>query len=365
MSHELRTPFVGIQGYSELLSTTLKEPEEKEMADQILKASKRLTETLNKILNVTRLEFDKLELKITNVDVIELIKSLAILYSKSAEINNTRIKINTPSSPIIIKSDLKLLNEILTNLLNNAVKYTRNGTITISCDTKEFENKNILSIIVADTGVGIPKEKQDVIWQEFRQASEGFNRSFEGTGLGLTIIKKYITALNGTITLDSDIGKGTKFTINLPVIVSDKEPQAYGKIIESENDDSDIPTDNTKTSILYVEDDTIALKYIDKVLSPFYKITTAFSADVAIELVAKFKYDILMLDINLGRGIDGVELMRNIRKKTEYKNTPIVAVTAYAADSDREEFLSKGFSHYISKPFSSTQLKNLLKGIIK
>ena len=363
MSHELRTPFVGIQGYSELLSESLKNPEERDMAQQILNSSKRLTETLNKILNVTKLEFDKIELKLVDVDIIELIERLSALYSKSAAIKNTEIISNILTKPIIVKSDEKLLEEIITNLLNNAVKYTQDGRIDITCRLQLIEKINYLEIVIADTGVGIPKNKQEIIWQEFRQASEGLNRSFEGTGLGLTIIKKYITTLNGNINLESEVGKGSVFTIELPVVLSDNQ-----KII-SKKETKQIVTENEivdtkKFKILYVEDDTVALKYIDIILSESYDITTAFTANLAIELVNKNKYDILMLDINLGKGIDGVELMQGMRKVPGYAETPIVAVTAYAANSDKIEFLSKGFSHYISKPFSSVQLKNLLKSIL-
>ncbi len=363
MSHELRTPFVGIQGFSELLSESLKNPEEREMALQILNSSKRLTETLNKILNVTKLEFDKIELKLVDIDIIELIERLSTLYSKSAAIKNTEINTNILTKPIIVKSDEKLLEEIITNLLNNAVKYTQDGRIDITCRLKLIEKINYLEIVIADTGVGIPKDKQEIIWQEFRQASEGLNRSFEGTGLGLTIIKKYITTLNGNINLESEVGKGTVFTIELPVVLSDNQNIISNEEIKQIVTENKI-VDTKKRKILYVEDDMVALKYIDIVLSESYDITTALTSDLAIELVNKNKYDILMLDINLGKGIDGVELMQSMRKVPGYAETPIVAVTAYAANSDKAEFLSKGFSHYISKPFSSVQLKTLLKNIL-
>ncbi|MDP2365717.1 MAG: PAS domain S-box protein, partial [Ignavibacteria bacterium] len=363
MSHELRTPFVGIQGYSELLSESLKNPEEKEMAEQILNSSKRLTDTLNKILNVTRLEFDKLDLKLVDVDVVELIERLSTLYSKSAAINKTQIKTHILTKPVRIKTDAKLLEETVTNLLNNAVKYTANGIIEITCHLQLRNKKNYLKIVIADSGVGIPKDKQEIIWQEFRQASEGLNRSFEGTGLGLTIIKKYITALDGTINLKSEVGEGTIFTIELPVVLSESQNIVSEKKIEQSIIRNEIAA-ASKYKILYVEDDMIALKYIDTVLKSSYNIATAFTADLALELINKNKYDILMLDINLGKGIDGVELMQVIRRIPGYEATPIVAVTAYAASSDKAEFLSKGFSYYISKPFSSAQLKNLLNSIL-
>lgn len=363
MSHELRTPFVGIMGFSEILAGSLKDDEEREMAEQILKSSKRLTDTLNKILNVTRLEFDKVELSNVEFDVCELINNIQSFYSSSAKLKNTTITTALQHPHMTFKSDPRLLEDILNNLVSNSIKFTEGGNINLSADIELLDEKKILTIKVKDTGIGIPKDKQNLVWFEFRQASEGLNRSFEGTGLGLTITKKYVEILGGEITLESEANIGTTFTIKLPM------NDAYIKTSVQEEKSSDkikvepkIHTDK-KYKVLYVEDDMIALNYISIVLKSLYDITTAFNAKIAIELVNKDRFDVLMLDINLGRGMDGVELMQQIRRMENYKETPIVAVTAYAAQSDREEFLAKGFSHYISKPFTSTELKNLLSSL--
>ncbi|MBK7229940.1 MAG: response regulator [Ignavibacteriales bacterium] len=360
MSHELRTPFVGIVGFSELLSESLQNPEEKEMANQILKSSKRLTETLNKILNVTRLEFDKLEVKLRDIDVIEMIDQLKILFSKSASAKNISIKTKISQDEIVVKTDGRMLDEMITNLLNNAIKYTQDGFIDISAETIVRENKNYLLLKVADTGVGIPKNKQEIIWKEFRQVSEGMNRSFEGTGLGLTIIKKYVETLSGKITLESEIGKGSTFVIEIPVEIVSKKEVNKSKEIVLKQTQNNIEIKSRKPKILYVEDDVIALSYVDKVLKAFYEIDTAFNATIALELANKNIYEAMLLDINLGKGIDGVELMQMMRKINGYNKIPIVAVTAYAAESDRLEFLAKGFTHYLSKPFTSVELRGML-----
>lgn len=364
MSHELRTPFVGIMGFSEMLTESLNNPAEKEMAEQILKSSKRLTETLNKILNVTRLEFDKVDVKISDVDVVGLIKQLTTLFSMSGTIKNTVVGSTFSPDIIRVRTDRKLLEEILTNLLNNAIKYTQNGAIEIIARNKRDEKGDRLIIKVADTGIGIPKDKQEIIWQEFRQVSEGMNRSFEGTGLGLTIIKKYIDTLGGQISLESEPHKGSTFTVELPVEnLEDREiiaPQLEASIEPIGRDEDK----SRKPKILYVEDDVIALSYIDKILRAQYEIDTAFNAAIALDLANRNKYEIALLDINLGRGIDGVELMQMIRKIKGFAKIPMVAVTAYAAHSDKTEFLAKGFTHYISKPFTKNQILNLLKEVL-
>ncbi len=366
MSHELRTPFVGIMGFSELLSESLQNPDEKEMAHQILKSSKRLTDTLNKILNVTRIEFDNLEIKPKNFDVCRLINDIVILYSTSAQLKNTIISTVYYRESFIINTDPKVLEDVLNNLVSNAIKFTENGKISLSVDQLKEPNGQYIIIKVQDTGIGIPKEKQELVWHEFRQASEGFNRSFEGTGLGLTISKKYIRMLKGDIYLESEVGRGSTFTIKIPVTnidnnilsepklkpVDEVEPIFKNKVLKS------------KPRILFVEDDAVALQYIKIILKSICDVDTAIDANNAVQFIEKNIYDILMLDINLGRGMDGVELMQKIRQRLEYKTTPIVAVTAYASESDKKEFLAKGFSHYISKPFTSIELKKLLNEII-
>ena len=139
------------------------------------------------------------------------------MFSKSASLQNTVLKTNFQSASLVIYSDAKLLDEIISNLVNNAIKFTHNGVVEISAVDTIKNDENILTLKVTDNGVGIPKDKQKVIWEEFRQVSEGMNRSFEGTGLGLTLIRKYVNTLNGKIYLESEMGKGSTFTIEIPI----------------------------------------------------------------------------------------------------------------------------------------------------
>lgn len=363
MSHELRTPFVGILGFAEILKDTLQNPNEREYAEQILKSSKRLTDTLNKILNVTRLEFDKVDIKLNEFDLVKMLKDVESLYSNSAKINKTIISTVTEEKSIKIKSDAKLLEDILNNLVNNAVKFTHNGSIKLSASKITFQNNPGIKIIVEDTGIGIPAEKQNLVWQEFRQASEGLNRSFEGTGLGLTISKKYVELLGGSISLQSEERKGSVFTISLPLNLNLVSTVTDKTVAKSDIKPLAQKQTSGKPKILYVEDDIVALQFINIVLKSGFNVDTAFSANEALEKVAIKKYDTLMLDINLGSGMDGLELMQKIRENSYYKNIPVVAVTAYAAESDKTEFLAKGFNYYISKPFTQKELFKLLNEI--
>ncbi|MFO7445387.1 MAG: PAS domain S-box protein [Ignavibacteriaceae bacterium] len=364
ISHELRTPFVGIIGFSELLSERLTNPEEKRMAEVILSSSKRLTDTLNKILDISKLEFDKTEIRAKETDVFTIIESLYHLYSKSAEKRNTKIKIEINPVPLLWRTDEKLLREITANLINNAVKFTSDGLISIFAGIFSDKESNHLVIKVSDTGVGIPKDKQDIIWHEFRQASEGYNRSFEGTGLGLSITRKYAELLGGKITLESEPGKGSVFTVVLPEIntseypvVNEVPPSNELKIVSNIKE-------NKSRRVLYIEDDSVSIDYVKKVLSKRFLVDVAEDAERALDYVRNNNYDVLLLDINLGYGMNGIELMQEIKQMSAYTCIPIVAVTAYASLSNKKDFLSRGFTHYISKPFSSKQLVELLEEIL-
>jgi PAS domain S-box-containing protein len=359
ISHELRTPFVGIIGFSEILSERLQDPGEQKMAEAILTSSKRLTETLNKILDISKLEFDKMELYTGPVNLRELAENTANLYSKTAAKKQTSIITDTASAPGAWKTDERLLREILNNLVNNAVKFTTGGEVKISILT----NNNLLVIKVADTGVGIPEEKQEIIWQEFRQASEGYNRSFEGTGLGLSITKKYTSLLGGKIHMTSKPGTGTEFTVELPELTeeaAEKKREENAEIRLRERTDRQ----KIRHRVLYVEDDFISIEFVKEILQNDFNLDIADRPQAALNLIKENFYDAILLDINLGGyGMNGIDLMLEIKKTEGYKNIPMVAVTAYASKSDEQEFLSKGFSHYLSKPFLSRGLTDLLEKI--
>ncbi|MCH8325416.1 MAG: PAS domain S-box protein [Bacteroidetes bacterium] len=217
MSHELRTPLVGILGFTEILEEDIKDPELNKIASLINENGKRLLKTLNLILNLSKFESESVEIELTEFDVIEEVNRSIKLFEKSALKKNIFIKIKDNVDGLIIHSDIRIFYEILNNLINNAVKYTKEGGITVYVDvTKDYKYAEIK---VVDTGIGIPKDKQEIIWEEFRQVSEGASRAYEGTGLGLTITNKYIKKLKGKITLESELGKGSTFTVLIPTNV--------------------------------------------------------------------------------------------------------------------------------------------------
>jgi len=218
MSHELRTPLIGILGYSEILMDDAKDDLIIEKASIIFKSGRRLLETLNFILDYSKLESEKIEIKIDFYDIINAINEIVNLHKPNAAKKNLELLFNSSIKKFYFKTDIKLLNSILNKLINNAVKFTMKGSVIVSTNFTSKDDEKFICIIVEDTGIGISKEKQDIIWEPFRQLSEGKARSFEGTGLGLTLVKKYVELLNGFIELVSEPGKGSKFSIYLPFL---------------------------------------------------------------------------------------------------------------------------------------------------
>jgi len=213
MSHELRTPLIGILGFSELLQSDIKNEEQLEMIQTIHTGGKRLLRTLNQVLNLSSVESEKYELQLAKCNILGQIKSAQELFKAVAEEKKLHIELKLPDEAIFINGNNELLDSILDNLINNAINYTERGKITISA--AQLNNKAVIDI--TDTGIGISETDQQIIFQEFRQASEGFTRKFQGTGLGLTIAKKYTEMMDGTIQLKSIPGEGSTFTLTFPL----------------------------------------------------------------------------------------------------------------------------------------------------
>lgn len=361
MSHELRTPLIGIMGYSEILQDVVANDENAlNMAKTIHKSGTRLLDTLNNILRISKIESEKVDCHPENKNIVPILREIVNLYTPAAKNRNVDMELTYSPKEIICSIDERLFRDVINNLINNSIKYTVEGKISVRLSITE---KNVV-IKVKDTGIGIPEERQKIIWEAFRQVSEGFGRGFEGTGLGLTISKRYIELMGGTISLISQEGIGSEFVIELPITLEQKLSEETGvdnKIIEDKST-------NTKPgvkrhNILYVENEAVSASFVEIVLSSKYNVDIASSSDAALEKVRKKKYDTILLDINLGKGLNGLELSEAIRKIPGYSTTPFVAVTAYAMEEEKAEFLARGLTHYLSKPFGKNEILELMDSI--
>lgn len=213
MSHELRTPLAGIIGFSDILASTNMTREQAEMIDVINSSGKRLLETLNLILELSRLEANEFELNLSDFNIAQAMGEEIRMFRGAAIVKNLELSVQFDDKDIHINSDRKMFSNVISNLLSNAVKFTKSGTINVRIYR---EDSNAL-IEIADTGIGIPEDNLERIFEPFRQASEGYDRGFEGTGLGLTLTRKCLEILHGSISVKSKKDEGSVFTVKLPV----------------------------------------------------------------------------------------------------------------------------------------------------
>jgi signal transduction histidine kinase len=359
MSHELRTPMTAILGFGEILYNSLENPQDKEMAETILKGGKRLTKTLNQILDLSKIEAEKFNINLKPVRISDVIKESINLYKVFAKEKNLKISYEI-NDDIYAMLDLPSFEKVMSNLVHNAIVYTQKGGVTVKTTLDKCEDKEYLRIDVIDTGIGIPDDLQEIVFEPFRQASEGLNRQYEGTGLGLTITKRFVEMMNGTIEFKSKIGQGTTFTIRFPFLKNIQPDIEYNPEISNKIEET-IKKDSIKG--LLVEDDELSIKTIKYMLKDICNLDIVENGNDAIESAKKYSYTFILMDIGL-KDMSGMEAVQIIRKIEGYENKPIVAVTAFSMVGDKEKFIDGGCSHYLSKPFQMEELIDMVKKFI-
>lgn len=362
MSHELRTPLNGILGFTELLQQENTDASLDEWIRMIHRSGQRLLETLNLILQFSRLEAEKLDVEWVTIRVEEVIDEVISLFSPMAGEKNLHLNKKIGPSELKARIDERMLREILNNLVNNAIKYTSEGGVTI----ESWTEADLFCLRVTDTGIGIAESKHDVIFEEFRQESEGQRRSFEGTGLGLTVTRRFVELLKGTIEVESEPGVGSAFTVKLPALPQAQLPDVR-QPASAKKPVNKIPTPapTRRHRILVVEDDEINRKLMVATLTNFYRVDSVTNGIDALRQAREHTYDAIMMDINLGKGLSGLDVTRKLRKMERYRTIPIVAATSFVFPGDKEEFLSSGCSHYLPKPFKTHELLAFMASLFK
>ena len=341
------------------------------MAVSILQAGKRLLNTLTSLLSLSELENAKPDIELKLTDVNAVCNDIINFYKVNSKNSNVEYKTDFESEKLNLKINYRLLRDALENLVLNSVTYTESGSITIKTYKKvETGSAVICNIIeVIDTGIGIPKDKLKIIFEEFRQASEGLTRNFDGLGLGLTLSKKYLELINATIDIESEVGKGTKFIITFQNNFENRSESPDKKQIDQTDTGKRIPLrkNNFKIKdkrILLVEDDHINRLFVEKCLSNLCEFVSVNTGEQAVKVSTENKFDLILMDINLGKGMDGTTAAKMISKIYGHENTQMVAMTAFASNEDKKKFLLDGFSYYISKPFFKHQIIHLVNEIL-
>lgn len=367
MSHELRTPLNGIMGYADLLIPQLVDPEQIEMTQGIFDSGKRLSETLNFILDLSKAETDTIEVIAKDVAVVPLAIDSINLFSNGAAKRNLQLETIIKEENIFAHLDGHLFSRILYNLLDNAFKFTHKGKISVEIGKELIAKKDWLYIKIKDTGIGIAPNKIDLIWEDFRQVSEGLSRRYEGTGLGLTISKKAVELMQGVISVESELGVGSVFTVKFPTVNAVLQKEELMEEKQAAAIQAKIETAKTAALplVLCVEDDFVNRDIVKIYLKNICILETAEDGETALQLATEKKYDLILMDINLGTGINGIEVVKELLKMPKYAGTPIIAVSAYVTGKDKAEFLKGGGTHYLTKPFQKREVLDLVKNVLK
>ena len=358
MSHEIRTPLNAIVGFSNMLLDDKSLPDSaKEEVNDIVMASDNLLEIVNGILDISKIEAGKLEIISTEYDFYKVTKELISLTK--GRLGDKPIEFITKideSIPQVLYGDSSRLKQICVNILTNAVKYTKEGSITFSINSVIKNDVCRLIISVEDTGIGIKQENLNKLFNKFERLDLKDNITIEGTGLGLAITKKLVDMMNGKIVVQSVFGKGSKFTVSIDQRIV-KNPTIKVEAINAIHEKIEV---KNKT-VLVVDDNKINLKVAERLLQTYGVLVECVeSGFICIDnLKSGKKYDLILMDDMMPR-MSGVETLQKIKAEIPEFDIPVIALTANALTGMREKYLADGFNDYLAKPINKDELNRVI-----
>ena len=368
MSHEIRTPMNAIIGMSELALEDTKEENTKEAIGDILQASRRLLDIVNDILDITKVESGKMELIENEYSLYATVSDVANMIHYRLQDKAVKFVVETDEDMenMLIGDELRI-RQILINLLNNAVKFTEKGSVTLTVKQKTgkmLQGKPAVDLLitVSDTGCGIRKEDIHKLFDVFERVETKSVHAIEGTGLGLSIVKRLTELMQGTIQVDSEFGKGTVFTLCLPQAVSDNHI-TYGQ----EQNRSRTQTEETgakeqvsyQAKVLVVDDNAMNLKVARRIMERYgLSVDVADSGKNCLELIHQQVYDLIFMD-HMMPEMNGIEVLHRLQEITDFV-TPVVVMTANAINGVDEMYKKEGFVDYLSKPLDQKELQRVL-----
>ena len=381
MSHEIRTPINAVLGMDEMILRECRDKQILEYASDIDSAGHQLLSLVNDILDFSKIESGKMELHPVEYEMFSIMNDCYNMIFMRAKRKDLKFSIvNDPNIPAFLYGDEVRIRQIIMNLLTNAVKYTKDGSVTLKFDFENIDEDNInLIISVKDTGIGISEENQKYLFDSFKRIDEKSNRNIEGTGLGLSITKKFTDMMMGTIEVESVLYEGSTFIVKLPQKIADKgtvghfderlnkrgEPSSADKDTAEVSDKKDRFT-APHARILVVDDVKMNLNVVRLLLkNTGIQIDLASSGDECLKYTLMKRYDVILMD-HMMPIMDGIEALHRIREQADGLNTdtPVVALTANALVGAQEMYLSEGFVSYLSKPVKGADIEECLLRIL-
>ncbi len=355
MSHEIRTPLNGVMGVSELLCESEADPERKHMLELVVKSGNSLLQIINDVLDLAKIEAGKVELTEETFDARQMCEEVLELFSAQAHRKNITLSLDAPTDahPWLCAGYGKPVRQILLNLVNNALKFTDNGAVTVFLRRQHPQQpggQGRLSISVEDTGIGISEDAQSKIFEQFTQADGSTTTKYGGTGLGLSIAQKLCEQIGGKLSVMSQLGQGSTFTVECPVTckVGALKPQ------------TELQLEGRWTGhVLIADDNKVNLLVASKMVSDLgLTVETAFDGIDALNKFKSGRFDLVLMDVRMPNmdGLDATRAMRAYQKAERAPRTPIVGLSANAMNEHREEGLSSGMSGYLSKPLKKGAL---------
>jgi CheY-like chemotaxis protein len=345
LNHEIRTPLSGILGMTDLLLETSLSDEQKDYVGATRLCAENLLEILNVTLEFSALSANHLHLEEAEFSLRETLAGLVSEFSFKAESKGVRLRHNFDRSlPATVVGDAHRLRQLIWHLLGNAVKFTQRGEVEVSASAGKVGETGVpITIAVRDTGIGIRPDQVGSIFESFRQLETGLARNYPGLGLGLAVAQKLARLLDGSITVDSEVGRGSIFSVHLPLCL----PLDFaGKIDPG----------TVRGRILVVDDDVISRTIVSHLLSRrALDVDCVNDGPAAIKAASGSKYDLILMDLQMP-GMDGFQTAHGLRELAGHRTTPILAVTANCSSDYRDLCMKSGMQGFLSKPVQSSEL---------
>ena len=359
MSHEIRTPMNGVLGMAAQLQETDLSEKQKEMLDVITSSGQSLLVVINDILDLSKIEANKIDLEKQPIDLEKMFRTLEFFFKKQAVDKGVKLSFEVPDQRVVFLGDETRLKQVLINILGNAIKFTDNGEVVVNAKAVIEANKKVsLLFSITDTGIGIETEYLDRLFDAFSQADTSITRKFGGTGLGLTITSKLLKLMGSELKVDSQVGCGSKFYFEMEAEVSDQEETISDEPYKTPTTET---FDYSQLKVLVAEDNKTNQIVIKGLLSKLNvgSIVVAEDGERAIEQCLEHEFDLIFMDMQMPVK-DGLQATLEIKSLNKNNQTPVIALTANVFEEDRKRCAEVGMCDFLGKPINLSQLEGIL-----